>query len=263
MTKNKYDFEDKVVLITGSGSGIGQEVAREFLENGAKVVLVGRRLEKLRETVEGYPPSDYLLFAKDIATKTWAEQTVKAALKKFGKIDIVVANAGTFEGAPIEEMTYEQWKKVMDINLNSNFFLAQAVYPELKKNKGNFIVTSSASGLGGDWEQYAYNASKFGVNGLVKCLALDWGKDGIRVNAVCPALTLTPLTKGMLDENEPDYKEKAKPYLNRVALGYIGTPKDIAPAYLFLASDDARYITGVLLPVDGGTTASNGQAHVE
>lgn len=263
MTKNQYDFEGKVVIVTGAGSGIGQEVAREFLDNGAKVVLVGRSLEKLQSTVKGYKDSSYLILSKDIVTKTWAKETVDATIKKFGRLDVVIANAGTFEGAPIEEMTYEQWQKVMDVNLNSNFFLAKAIYPELKKTKGNFIVTSSASGLRGDWEQYAYNASKHGVSGLVRCLALDWGKDGIRVNAVCPALTKTPMTAGMIDDKDKDYKEKAKPFINRIALRYIGYPKDIAPAYLFLASEDASYITGVLLPVDGGTTASTGQAHIE
>lgn len=263
MTFNKYNFKHKVVLVTGSGTGIGAEIAKVFLDNGAFVALVGRRLEKLEETVKGYDSSNYLLLSKDISISSSSQEIVDAILKRFGHLDVVISNAGVFVGAPIEEMTIQQWNKVMDVNLNANFYLAKAIYPELKKTKGNFIVTSSVSGIRGDWKQYAYNASKHGVTGLVRCLALDWGKDGIRVNAVAPAFTETPMTAGIAKESDPNYQEEIKPLINRIALKRVGQPKDIAPSYLFLASEDASYITGVILPVDGGTSASTGQAHFE
>lgn len=152
--------------------------------------------------------------------------------------------------------------QMRSVNIDSFFYLAKEVFPALKRTKGVFIATSSVSGLNGDWKQAAYNATKHAVSGFVRSLALDWGAYGIRVNAVAPAFTETEMTSFIGETTSTEYKEKIELFINRVALGRIGYPDDIAPAVLFLASADASYITGVILPVDGGTSSSTGQPHI-
>lgn len=263
MTKNHYDYQGKVVLVTGAGSGIGSAAAKAFLDNQATVVLVGRRLNKLEETVKGYPEKTYLLISEDLSAKDGPGKVIDAIESRFHRLDAVISNAGVFFPGSLEAFPEDQWEKTFAINLDANYRLAKAAFPLLKASKGAFVATSSVSGIGGDWGQAAYNASKFGLDGLIQCLALDWGKYGIRVNAVAPSLTETEMTAHVIQESDKDFALKEKPFLNRLGIQRIGKPEDIAPAFLFLASDDAKYITGVILPVDGGTSASNGQAHLQ
>lgn len=155
------------------------------------------------------------------------------------------------------DLDKKQWEQLRAINIDSFFYLAQAAFPALQKVGGTLIATSSVSGLNGDWKQAAYNATKHAVNGFVRSLALDWGEKGVRVNAIAPAFTITDMTA-----NVAKTPEQLAPFINRIPLGRPGLPEDIAPAVLFLASPDAAYITGVVLPIDGGTSASTGQPHV-
>lgn len=258
MTFNKYALEDKVVLLTGGSSGIGRAIAQAFLENGAKVAVIGRRDDNLQETIEGYPESHAFKIVKDISKPEAAQEIVRDVKNKFGQIDIVVSDAGVYANGPIDQTADSEWENLRQTNIDAFFYLAKASYEALKETQGTLIATSSVSGFNGDWNQVIYNASKHAITGFVRSLALDWGKDNIRVNAVAPAFTMTPMTEDMTKT-----KDELKPFINRIALGRPGKPKDIAPAVLFLTSEDAEYITGTVLTVDGGTSASTGQPHVE
>ncbi|MDN6237163.1 MAG: SDR family oxidoreductase, partial [Corynebacterium flavescens] len=198
-----------------------------------------------------------LTLVNDISEPAAGEELVAAVKEKFGRIDVVVSNAGIVEAGDLVAMDVDKWHQMRAINVDGFVYLARAVMPELVNTGGNLVAVSSVSGLGGDWGQAGYAATKHAVSGFVRSLALDYGEKGVRVNAVAPAFTHTRRNEGSADT-----LEDAAPYVNRVALGRLGQPEDIAPAVLFLASQDAGYITGHVLNVDGGTNASNGQAHV-
>lgn len=257
MTQNLYSYNDKVVLVTGGGSGMGRAIAQAFLDNHAFVAVVGRRMEALRETVAAYSGERSLTISKDISEPETPAQIVKAVLAHFGRLDVVVSNAGIFEGGDVTALDQPGWERMRSVNIDALFYLAKAAFPALAASGGTLIAVSSVSGLNGDWKQAAYNATKHAVTGFIRSLALDWGEKGIRVNAVAPAFTVTDMTAGVADK-----PELLSQFVNRIPLGRPGKPSDIAPAVLFLASPDAAYITGVVLPVDGGTSASTGQPHV-
>ena len=258
-TANNYAVDEKIVVVTGAGSGIGRAIARAFLANGATVVVTGRRRDPLEETVDGADDGRALVLPGDVSRRDDVDAMVAATLDRFGRIDVVVSNAGVHDGGgDITELTDENWALLRGVNIDGFVHLAQATLPALVRSGGNFVAVSSVSGIAGDWGQAAYNASKHAMTGFVRSLALDYGGRGVRVNAVLPAFTLTEMTSGMAED-----EEALKPFVNRIALGRPGEPEDIAPVVLFLASEDARYITGALLAVDGGTSASTGQPHVE
>ena len=255
MTGNRYAFDDKVVLVTGGGSGIGQAVVRAFLDNGAKVAVVGRRREKLDETLCGHDRG--LAVQADVSDPAQAAAIVGDVVAHFGRLDVFVNNAATYVNKPFLELTDDDWASLQRTNVDAFFHLARKVLPELEKTGGNVVAVGSVSGLRGDWGQSGYNATKALVMNLIQSLALDFGPKGVRLNAVAPAFTITETTESFS-------KDQAilDAFTNRVALGRPGQPDDIAPAVLFLASDDARYVTGAFLAVDGGTTASTGQPHL-
>lgn len=254
ITWARYPYDNTVVLVSGAGSGIGQATARAFLENGASVCVVGRREEPLRRTVEGFPAEQVLVCAADVADRAQVEEVVSTTVERFGRLDVVVNNAGVFEGGEIDDYDDAAWERMRGINLDALLYMSRAAMPWLKRSRGNLVAISSVSGLRGDWGQFAYNATKGAVNAMVQSLALDAGAHGVRANVVAPAFTATRLTKERLDD--PGF---AAALANRVALGRAATPEDVARAVLFLAGPDASYITGAIIPVDGGTTASTGQ----
>ena len=258
MTHNTYAFDDRVVLVTGGGSGIGQAIARAFLDNGASVAVVGRRREKLDETLSGYDASRTLAVQSDIADPAEAAGVVPAVIERFGRIDVFVNNAAKYVAGPFTEVTGEDWEALRRTNVDAFVHLTQQVLPELERTGGNLVAVGSVSGIRGDWGQSMYNATKALVMNFVQSLALDYGPRGVRLNAVAPAFTLTEATAAV-----PADEESLRPFVNRIALGRPAQPEDIAPAVLFLASQDAHYITGAWLAVDGGTSASTGQPHVE
>ena len=254
MTHNRYDFEGKVVLVTGGGSGIGQAIARAFLDNGARVAVVGRRAEKLAETLSGHEDRGLALSA-DLADPAAARQVVADVVAHFGRLDVFVNNAAAYLNKPFTEMTDDEWDGLRRTNADAFVYLTRAALPELEKTGGNLVAVGSVSGMRGDWGQSGYNATKALVMNFVQSLALDYGGRGVRLNSVAPAFTRTETTAGIGDD-------QLGPFINRIALGRPGQPEDIAPAVLFLASADAAYITGATLTVDGGTTASTGQPHI-
>jgi meso-butanediol dehydrogenase/(S,S)-butanediol dehydrogenase/diacetyl reductase len=255
-THNRYAFDGKTVLVTGAGSGIGQAIARAFLDNGASVAAVGRRTAKLAETLEGYDADRVLAIGADIADPEQAAGIVPQVVQRFGGLDVFVNNAAGYINAPFTEVSTEQWEQLRRTNVDAFVQLAQAALPELERTGGNLVAVGSVSGLRGDWGQSFYNATKAAVMNFVQSLALDYGPKGVRLNAVAPAFTRTEINAGM-----PDDEATMAPVVNRIALGRPAVPADIAPAVLFLASADAGYVTGAILAVDGGTTASTGQAH--
>jgi meso-butanediol dehydrogenase/(S,S)-butanediol dehydrogenase/diacetyl reductase len=247
-------FKDKTVIVTGAASGIGLATARHFLDEGARVVMLDIDEAKLKEAAAGLPQDRVLVQAGDTADKATATAAVKAAVERFGGLHVLINNAGVAVEGDIMQTSEEDFNRVLAVNVAGYFHMAKAAMPELVKVRGAIVMTSSVSGLGGDWNTFAYNTSKGAVSNMVRAMALDAGKDGVRVNAVNPSFTKTGMTEDMLKDAELVAKFK-----ERMPLGAPEDPEGIAAVMAFLASEDARLITGVNLPVDAGVTASNGQ----
>ena len=247
-------FEGKVVIVTGAGSGIGEATARRFSEEGATVVLVGDHRKKVERVAASLPKGRTRVHKADVSRYGEVEAVVEATVKRFGALHVMVNNAGIFKGSSVTKTKPSEWQDVLDTNAGGVFNGSRAALPHLIRSKGCIVNTASVSGLGADWRMSAYNASKGAVVNLTRAMALDYGRQGVRVNAVCPSFTLTDMTKDMAKNR----KLVAK-FMERMPMGRIIMPEDVAAVIAFLASDDARMVTGVNLPVDGGVGASNGQ----
>jgi len=250
-------FKNKVVIVTGAGSGIGEATARRLSEEGASVVLAGSTSAKLEKVAATLPAERTRIQVTDVADYGQCERLVNAAVAAFGRLDVLVSNAGVATQGSVLEASLVDWKTTMDTNAGGVFHCARAALPELKKTRGNIVNTASVSGLGGDWAMACYNASKGAIVNLTRAMALDHGKDGVRVNAVCPTFTRTPMTDDMQEDEEIQKK-----FAERIALGRACEPREVAAVIAFLASEDASFVTGVNLPVDGGLGASNGQPNM-
>jgi 3-oxoacyl-[acyl-carrier protein] reductase len=240
-------LENKVVIITGAGSGIGKETALLFEKEGAKVVVADMNEKAGEETVAEIKKTGEGFFVKlDVSNREQSKQMVKTTLEKYGRIDVLINNAGIVQDAFLSKMTEEQWDKVIDVNLKGVFNCTQAVV-EVMMNQGNGVIinTSSIVGLNGNVGQVNYAATKAGLIGMTKTLAKELGKKGIRVNAVAPGFIATPMTSNVPEKILEMMKEKTP-------LRRLGVPKDIANAYLYLASDEANFVNGAVLCVDGG-----------
>ena len=257
MRTASFDFTDTVVLVTGGGTGIGAAITHAFLDAGATVAIAGRRADRLEQALHGHPAERTAALTTDLTDAAQVRGMVDRVVDRFGRLDVVVSNAAGYASGPLTELSDEDWAHLRATNVDALFHLAKHAHPHLVASGGTLIATSSVSGLRGDWGQAGYNATKAAISNFVRSLALDWGAEGVRVNAVAPAFTLTEITADMARDDEA-----LAPFVNRIALGRPGQPEDIAPAVLFLASEGARYVTGVVLPVDGGTSASTGQPHV-
>jgi meso-butanediol dehydrogenase/(S,S)-butanediol dehydrogenase/diacetyl reductase len=251
--KHVNRFEGKTVVVTGAASGMGRAAARRFADEGANVVVVDLDRTELEQASAELPQDRLLIQPGDTSDRDAARAAITAAVERFGGVDVLINNAGIASSGDITQTSEEDFARVMAVNVGGYFHMAKAAMPELKKTRGAIVMTSSVSGLGGDWNMFAYNTAKGAVTNMVRAMALDAGKDGVRVNAVNPSLTDTGMTKDMQNE------ALLAKFKERMPLGPIAQPEDIAAVMAFLASDDARFVTGVNLPVDGGVTASNGQ----
>lgn len=249
-----FEFGGKVVLVTGAGSGIGQAAARAFARAGATLVAADKDQVRLDALMKELASDKVFVRAADTSSAAECEALVKAAIDKFGRLDVLVNDAGVDHMGAVDEGGLEQWERIMGTDLNGYFYMTRFAIPHLRESKGAIVNVSSVSGLGGDWNHSFYNAAKGAITNFTRALALDEGKHGVRVNAVNPSLVYTSMTEQM--KSQP---ELIKKFEERIALGRGAEPEDIAGPILFLASEAAHFVTGVNLPVDGGLTASNGQ----
>lgn len=242
-------FNEKVAVITGGASGIGLATARKLLSEGAKVVLVdwNEDVSEIAKTLN----NDALGIRCDVSSDTDVQKSVNDIIEKFGHIDFLVANAG-IGGGPnkAHEVSVDEWNKVIGVNQTGIFLMNKYVISEMLKNGGGAIVnTSSMYGLVGTTMSFAYSASKGAINQMTRSLALTYARDNIRVNAVAPGYVDTPI----LAEVPKDMKDAMA---NQLPVGRLGKDTEIANLICYLLSDDATFITGAIVPIDGGFTAA-------
>jgi NAD(P)-dependent dehydrogenase (short-subunit alcohol dehydrogenase family) len=251
-------FTGKVAIVTGGSSGIGKETAKRLVAEGASVVIAGKDEEKLTVVAKEITgdPSKVRFSAGDIAKPETGRALVELAEQEFGGLDILISNAGVFRPKPFAEIDEEEYDWFLDTILKGKFFIAQAAAKAMKKRGGGSIVhTGSLWALQaiGATPSSAYSAANAGVHSLVHNLALELAGDHIRINAVAPAVVETPIYETFLPKTEVP---KVLPTFNAFhPLGRIGQPGDVAEAILFFASDQSSWITGTVLPVDGGVMA--------
>ena len=248
-----FDFNGEVVLVTGGSRGLGLQIAEAFGRAGASVVITARREQWLEPAEKHLRDQGITVLALrcDVTHPAEVEHVVEQALATHSKIDILVNNAGQVWAEPSIQMPLERWQQVLETNLTGTFLVSQAVGRHmLERQKGIIINMASIAGLsGGEVPFIGYSASKAAIMNLTRALAVEWGPRGIRVNCLAPGFFRTRLTQGLLDQGAEAHTRATTP------LGRIGRAGELAPAILFLASEGASYITGQVLPIDGGATA--------
>lgn len=244
-----FSMKDKNVIITGGNKGIGEGITRVFANEGSNVIFTGRDSQS-GDSLEADLKGQNLnaeFFKADVLDFDRTKELFKYANEKFGSIDVLVLNAGIFPEVSIKDMNFEDWDKVLDVNLKSIFVSVKEIIPFMKENGGRIVVTSSITGNRvGNPRMAHYSAAKAGVNGFIKTAALELAPMNITVNAVEPGNIITPGMKNTLGDEYIKNQEQTIPS------GKLGTPEDIAYAIMFLASDEAKYITGQSIIVDGG-----------
>ena len=252
--KALFDLTDRVAIVSGGSMGLGRQMAEGLTEMGAKLVLCARKKERCEAAAEELRSrgAETLALTCDVKDRTGIQAVVDAALAKFGRIDILVNNAGTSWGAPVENMTLEQWNKVLDTNLTGTFLFCQAVGKQMAaRGSGKIINIASVAGLGGasaEMQAIGYHASKGGVIAFTKDLACKWAPHNIQVNAIAPGWFPTHMSQWILQHHKDSL-------LAKIPAGRFGNHYDLKGAAVFLASDASAYVTGHVLVVDGGQTA--------
>lgn len=247
---DKFQLNGRVVIVTGASSGLGVAFAKAFAEAGANLVLAARRVERLAETAKEVEArgAQSLCVATDVASPEQCQAAVDAAMEKFGRMDVLINNAGIGTAVPATRETPEQFRQVIDINLSGSYWMAQACGRVMKEGSAIINISSILGITTAGLPQAAYAASKAGVIGLTRDLAQQWGaRKGIRVNALAPGFFVSEMT----DQYAPGYLEGMQ---ERIVLKRVGNPEELAATAVWLASDAAGYVTGQTLPVDGGLT---------
>ncbi len=246
-------LQKKIALVTGASSGIGRATAAAMAKNGARVALIGRQLEALQEAAERVFASggEAIALTADLRSEADRKRIVSETVARFGGLDILVNAAGTIANGTIANTTLADWRTMFEINLEAVFSLMQLAVPHLEKTRGSIVNVSSVTGIRAFPNVLAYCVSKAGVDQLTRCAALELAPKGIRVNAVDPGVVVSNLHRrgGMGEEKYQAFLEHSK---TTHPLGRVGQPEDIANTICFLASEQAGWITGVSLPVDGG-----------
>lgn len=248
-------LKDKVSIVTGSGRGIGKAIAERFAQEGAKVVIaerddVGAEVEASLQAIG----RDAVFIQTDVADSDARQRLVQETMRHYGRIDILVNNAAIFFPRSIWDMTQEDWRQLLAVNLDAVFFLSQAVAPIMKKQQyGRIINIASVNGWLGAADTAHYNAAKGGVLQVTRCLAVELAPYNIVVNAISPGFIKTRMSiVGGVDETETEFFQTFYVKHRRIPMGRAGRPEEVASAALFLASDDCQYMTGQMLVVDGG-----------
>ena len=246
-------FRERVVLITGGSRGIGLATARSFHREGAQVLIVSRSEERGRAAADALAGSAFV--AADVREAQACDHAMGLARERFGRLDVLVNNAGViYRDRTAESLTEAEWDETFDVNVKGAFLMSRAAMPALRETRGNIVNVASYVALVGFPGAGAYAASKAALVNLTRSMALDHAHEGVRVNAVCPGSVDTDMIHAAWDAR-PDPDEARRAWAAKHPLGRIATADEVAAAILFLASDDARFITGVALPVDGGITA--------
>jgi len=260
MTTHEGRFSGKVAVVTGGVSGIGAAVTNKLIAEGATVVAVDVAEATIASFSADHPAAGTALDTRvlDVTDAAAVDAVIAAVVEKYGRLDVLVANAGIGAGGAVADVTDKSWRMVLAVDLDGVFHVARAALPHLIKSGGSIVNTASISGLGGDTGMAAYNAAKGAVVNLTRSMAVDYGHDGVRVNAVAPGPVATPLLIPILESSE----RVRNTYAERIPLGRVAQPEEIADAIVYLASPEASFITGVILPVDGGLTAWTAQPNL-
>ncbi|MFZ0703009.1 MAG: SDR family oxidoreductase [Candidatus Acidiferrales bacterium] len=252
--KQLFDLTGRVAIVTGGSIGLGRQMAEGLADMGAHLVLCARKKERCQQAAEELQAqgASVLPLACDVRSPESIQEVVDAALARFGRIDILINNAGTSWGAPVEEMRLEDWNKVIETNLTGTFLFSQAAGKSMIAQRcGKIINIASVAGLHGAppaLQAIGYHASKGGVIAFTRDLACKWGMHNIQVNAIAPGWFPTHMSQAVLERNK-------EAFLKRIPLGRLGGEHDLKGAAVFLASDASDYVTGHVLVVDGGQTA--------
>ena len=254
-------LEGTVAIITGGGSGLGRAITLRYASEGAQVIAADINLSGAEETArlareQGAGEGQVVARALDVTDEQACADLVAEVTRDWGKLDVMVANAGIGTWGPIATLALTDWQRVVDVNLTGVFLCAKHAFTAMKEHGGIILATASVAGMEGTPNLGAYGPTKAAVIQLVKTLALEGARYNIRANALCPVWATTPLVDALVARNPERGMENLR---KSVPLGRLGKPEDVAAAAAFLASEDAAFLTGIALPVDGGHTAGVGR----